>query len=79
MGASFKNSLDSIKERLTPNAYPMQLPIGAESDFRGVVDLLQKKAFEFQGEKGERVVEIPIPEEMKADFEKHRRASRMAA
>ncbi|MEK7546843.1 MAG: elongation factor G [Patescibacteria group bacterium] len=73
MGASFEKSLASIKERLTNCAFPVQLPIGSESNFRGLVDLLQKKAFEFQGEHGERVVEIPIPEEMKADMEKYRR------
>ncbi|MDP2741787.1 MAG: elongation factor G [bacterium] len=73
MGASFERSFASIRERLTPYAFPAQLPIGIESDFRGVVDLLRMKAFEFQGEKGERVIEIPIPEEMKANVEKHRR------
>ncbi|MBI4085540.1 MAG: elongation factor G [Candidatus Liptonbacteria bacterium] len=72
MGASFERSFASIRERLTPNAFPVQLPIGSESDFRGVIDLLQRKAFEFQGEKGERVVEIPVPEGMKAEVEKHR-------
>ncbi|MDO8664407.1 MAG: elongation factor G [Candidatus Liptonbacteria bacterium] len=74
MGASFERSFASIRERLTPFAFPAQLPIGAEADFIGVVDLLRIKAFEFQGEKGERVVEIPVPEGMKADVEKHRRA-----
>lgn len=64
MGASFTNSLKSIHERLTPNAIPIQLPIGSESNFVGVVDLIQEKAFGFEGERGERVVEIPIPENM---------------
>lgn len=72
MGASFVNSLKSIEERLTPNALPIQLPIGIEADFRGVVDLLQMKAFEFQGERGERVVEIPIPESLKSEVQKAR-------
>ncbi|MBI5220719.1 MAG: elongation factor G [Candidatus Liptonbacteria bacterium] len=67
MGASFDKSFSSILERLTPNAVAIQLPIGLESEFQGVVDLLQEKAFEFQGEHGERVVEIPIPEAMQAE------------
>ena len=73
MGASFERSFASIRERLTPLAFRAQLPLGAEANFSGVVDLLRVKAFEFQGEKGERVVEIPIPENMKADAEKYRR------
>jgi len=73
MGASFEKSFASIRERLTPYAFRAQLPIGNEADFSGVVDLLRQKAFEFQGEKGERVVEIPVPENMKADMEKYRR------
>jgi len=72
MGASFKKSLASIKERLTPNALPVQLPIGLESDFRGVVDLLQEKAFEFEGEHGERLVEVSIPEHLKTEIKHHR-------
>jgi len=72
MGASFENSLKSIYERLTLNAIPLQLPIGLESNFRGVVDLLENKAFEFHGDYGERVVEVPIPEEMKSEVEERR-------
>jgi elongation factor G len=64
MGANFDFVLKSIYERLTPNALPIQLPIGAESSFKGVIDLLQMKAFDFEGEHGEKVVEIPIPENM---------------
>lgn len=64
MGASFDFVLKSIHERLTLNAVPIQLPIGAESDFKGVIDLLQMKAFDFEGEHGEKVTEIPIPENM---------------
>jgi len=72
MGADFEKSLSSIKERLTPNALPIQLPIGMEGDFVGVVDLIKNKAFEFEGEKGEKVVEIPIPEKMKVEVQKRR-------
>ncbi|MBI4086296.1 MAG: elongation factor G [Candidatus Liptonbacteria bacterium] len=69
MGASFERSFASIKERLTKNAMPVQLPIGIESTFSGLIDLLEMKAFEFQGEHGERIVEIPIPENMKSEAE----------
>ncbi len=72
MGASFNRSLASIFERLTPNAVPIQIPIGTESNFSGVIDLLQNKAFEFQGDHGERVTEIPIPEDLKSKAEKLR-------
>jgi len=64
MGASFDKSLASIHERLTPNAIPVQIPIGAEGDFSGVVDLLQMKAFRFEGEHGEIFTEIPIPADL---------------
>ena len=72
MGASFEKSLQSIYERLTPNALPLQLPIGSESNFSGIIDLLENKAFEFHGDHGERVVEISIPENMKSEVEEQR-------
>ncbi len=71
-GADFEKSLQSIKDRLTRNAVTLQLPIGLESDFKGVVDLLTRKAYEFQGDKGELVVEVPLPEGMRAEVEKRR-------
>ncbi len=72
MGADFKMSLDSIKERLSDKALAVQLPIGAENDMRGVIDLMEEKAYEFQGNFGENIVEIDIPEDLKADVEKYR-------
>ncbi len=65
MGASFEHSLNSIRDRLTPNAYPLQLPIGLESAFEGVIDLIQMKAFGFEGEHGEKIIEKEIPTDMK--------------
>jgi elongation factor G len=70
MGASFIKSLDSIKERLNPNAIPVQLNIGTEQDFTGVIDLLQMKAYTFGREKGENFDEIKIPENLVAEAEK---------
>jgi elongation factor G len=73
MGANFEKSLASIRDRLTKNAIAMQLPIGAEADFSAVVDLLVNKAYEFKGEHGENITEIPVPENMKAEVEKRRK------
>ena len=74
MGASFEKGLASIHERLTPDAIPLQLPIGSEGGFVGVVDLLRNTAYGSEGEHGERIVEMPIPESMKAEVTKRRHA-----
>ena len=62
MGAKFYNALNMMHERLKGNAVPIQLPIGAESDFRGVVDLISKKALVIYDEHGKAVREEEIPE-----------------
>jgi elongation factor G len=72
IGASFENSLKSIHERLTTNAVALQLPIGLESEFSGIIDLLQLKAFKFEGEHGENIIEIPIPENLKKQVDEYR-------
>ena len=69
MGADFYKSFDSILERLNKNAVAIQLPIGAEENFDGVIDLISKKAYYFEGERGEKVVEREIPGEMKEKVE----------
>jgi elongation factor G len=69
-GASFERSYQSILARLTKNAVRMQIPIGEEDQLKGIVDLLAMKAYVFEGEKGINVVEVPIPENLKADAEK---------
>ena len=71
-GASFEKSLESIYQRLTKNAVPVQIPIGSESSFQGVIDLIEQKALYFEGELGEKVVEKEIPEELKELVEKYR-------
>lgn len=71
-GGNFLMSLKSIHERLNPNAIPVQLPIGEESEFRGVVDLVEQKAYTFEGKMGEKVVEIAIPDDMKEKVEEFR-------
>ncbi len=64
-GASFDFSFHSILERLTPNAVALQIPIGLEGDFEGVIDLLTMKAVYSEGEHGERLIEKEIPESLK--------------
>ncbi len=64
IGASFEKSFKSIIERLTPNAVAIQLPIGNESEFEGVIDLIKMKAFRFEGEHGEKIVSYDIPEKL---------------
>ncbi|SDW28066.1 elongation factor G [Kandleria vitulina] len=65
-GADFIMSLESIGKRLGANAVALQLPIGAESEFEGIIDLLKMKALYFEGAEGQDVVEKEIPEEYKA-------------
>ena len=65
MGADFYMSLDSIRTRLNQKAVAMQLPIGAEDNLKGVIDLLTKKAYTFSGHFGVNIEEVPIPDDMK--------------
>ena len=65
MGADFFMSLRSVKDRLGAVSAAIELPIGAESDFRGVVDLVKMTALEFDGSQEENAKEIEIPEDLK--------------
>ena len=66
-GANFVKSFDSILDRLTPNAVALNLPVGLESDFSGVIDLTRMKFVKFEGEHGEKVIVEDIPENKKAE------------
>ncbi|PIZ87229.1 elongation factor G, partial [Candidatus Nomurabacteria bacterium CG_4_10_14_0_2_um_filter_30_12] len=70
-GASFEHSYATILDRLTKKAVRMQIPIGLEEKHEGVVDLFTMKAFYFEGEMGNKVIEKEIPEDMKAPAEKY--------
>ena len=70
-GASFERSFASILDRLTKSAVRAQLPIGEEDQHDGVVDLLTKKAFAFEGTMGNEVKEVDLPENLKADVDKY--------
>jgi elongation factor G len=72
IGASFEKSLENIKERLTPNAVPIQLNIGLEKDFEGVVDLIRMKAIKFEGDYGEKIIVSDIPQELREISERMR-------
>ena len=65
MGANFEYSLGTIKNRLGVNAKAIELPIGSESEFNGIVDLVTMKAYKYNGEQEENPAEIEIPSELK--------------
>src|SRR5574344_723840 len=65
MGASFEYSLDTIKNRLGVLAKPIEWPIGAESEFNGIIDLVTMKAYHYDGKQEEDYTEIEIPAELK--------------
>ncbi|MFA6315165.1 MAG: elongation factor G [Candidatus Paceibacterota bacterium] len=71
-GASFEKSFKSIQERLNKNAIRFQIPIGLEGDHKGVVDLLNMKAYYFEGEMGNQIIEKEIPAELLDDAKKYR-------
>ncbi len=66
MGASFEGNLESVQKRLTKNAVPVQIPIGVEDKFSGVIDLFKMKALKFEGTEGEIIKEEEIPVEWQA-------------
>ncbi len=73
MGADFFFSFDSIRERLGANAVAIQLPIGSESDFKGVVDLVENRAILWSGEElGAKFTYEEIPEELRRQAETYR-------
>ena len=71
VGASFDRSYATILDRLTKKAVRMQIPIGLEEKHEGVIDLLIMKAFYFEGEMGNKVIEKEIPENLKTEAEKY--------
>ena len=71
-GANFMLCVDQLKNRLKANAVPIQLPIGAEDQFKGIVDLIKMRAFIHKDDLGKEIEETDIPEDMKADAEKFR-------
>ncbi|HEX5808327.1 MAG TPA: elongation factor G [Anaerolineales bacterium] len=72
VGASYERTIESIKDRLGANPIPMQLPIGFESSFRGVVDLLSEKAIVWEDDLGKEPKVIDIPEELREQAQEAR-------
>ncbi len=71
-GANFELCIDQLKNRLKANAVAIQLPIGAEENFKGIVDLIKMRAFIHKDDLGKEIEECDIPENMKEDAKKHR-------
>ncbi|HHW68421.1 MAG TPA: elongation factor G [Epulopiscium sp.] len=74
MGADFYNAVAMMKERLNANAVPIQLPIGKEETFTGIIDLMKMKAYIYKDDLGKEIVEEEIPEDMKDQAEEYRMA-----
>lgn len=72
MGASFERSFQSILDRLNKNAVRVQIPMGSEADFAGVIDLIKMKAYYFEGEMGKVIREEEIPAEYLDEAKKYR-------
>ncbi|MDO8490264.1 MAG: elongation factor G [bacterium] len=73
-GADFYADLQSIYDRLTHSAHPIQLPIGTEENFKGIVDLLTQKAYMFMDDLGTKMDEVEIPENLKEKVLHYRKA-----
>ncbi len=65
IGASFEFSFGTIKSRLGANGIAIQIPIGLGHDHKGVIDLMTMKAYFFEGDKGDTVREVDVPDDMK--------------
>ncbi|MGE4399339.1 MAG: elongation factor G [Campylobacterales bacterium] len=78
-GADFYNVINSVKSRLKANPVPLQIPIGAEENFQGIVDLVEMKAYTWTGEIGAKATVGEIPAELKEKAEEFRRAMVEAA
>jgi len=74
LGADFYNVVKMMKERLKCNAVPIQLPIGREDTFRGIIDLVNMKAYIYYDDLGKDIREEEIPEDMKEQAEEYRTA-----
>ncbi|MGB9812660.1 MAG: elongation factor G [Thermovenabulum sp.] len=72
IGADFYNVVKQIRERLGANPVPIQIPIGAEDTFRGIVDLVNEKAYIYTNDLGTEIQETPIPDEVKDKAEEYR-------
>ncbi len=70
-GGDFFMTMDSIHKRLSPDAVAIQYPIGKEGAFKGMVDLVEMKAYTFDGAHGEIIVDMPIPDDIKDEVDQY--------
>ncbi|MDD5128575.1 MAG: elongation factor G [Candidatus Omnitrophica bacterium] len=71
-GSDFLGVVDQMRERLGANVAAIQLPVGKEANFNGIVDLVEKRLIHYKDEMGKEIEEKEVPEDMLADFEKYR-------
>ena len=74
VGADFHRVVGMLRDRLHANAVPIQIPVGAEADFRGLIDLLKMKAEIYMDDMGNTIDETEIPSELRGEAEKYRAA-----
>ena len=72
LGANFFGAVDQIRERLGKNAIIVQIPIGKEDEFKGIIDLFEMEAYIYNDEKGDDISVVAIPDDMKELAEKYR-------
>ncbi|OAB29346.1 elongation factor G [Paenibacillus macquariensis subsp. defensor] len=72
IGADYLNVIESMRDRLKANAVAIQLPIGAESEFIGIIDLIEQKAHMYKDDLGQNIEVVEVPEEFKAQVEELR-------
>ena len=72
MGANFYGAVDQIRTRLGKNAICLQIPIGKEDEFKGIIDLFEMKAYIYHDDKGENITIEDVPDDMKDDAELYR-------
>lgn len=72
VGANFLRVVNQIRERLQGNAFPIQLPIGSEDNFQGIIDVVKQKAYIYEDDLGKVIKEAEVPEEYKELMEQHR-------
>lgn len=72
LGANFINASESLHDRLDANAHPIQLPIGAEDDFEGIIDLVEMKAYVYGNDLGTEINEVEIPDKYKDQAKTYR-------
>src|SRR3989344_3296621 len=72
IGADWEGSIASVQERLNPNAAPIDMPIGSEHELRGVVDLIEMKAFTYKGVEDNKLTEEEVPQDLLEKAKKYR-------